>query len=101
MVYIAMSDKDNVIRGIYDDADDGFDNIINTYRKANNILTTITFADVKAFIGKQKNSNKQTKPDKGFNSYVAPGTLSELQIDLAVFTDSAKDNNGYNSYWLL
>ena len=30
-----MSDKDSVIRGIYYDKDDGFDNVVNTYRKAN------------------------------------------------------------------
>ena len=30
-----MSDKDSVIRGIYYDKDDGFDSVVNTYRKAN------------------------------------------------------------------
>ena len=90
-----MSDKDSIIRSIYYDADDGFDSIIATYRKANKVLNTITFADVKSFIEKQKGSNKQTKPYRGFNSYVAPAILHELQIDLAIFTDSAKDNNGY------
>ena len=90
-----MSDKDSIIISIYYDADDGFDSIIATYRKANKVLNTITFADVKSFIEKQKGSNKQTKPYRGFNSYVAPGILHEIQIDLAIFTDSAKDNNGY------
>ena len=90
-----MSDKDSIIRSIYYDADDGFDSIIATYRKANKVLNTITFADVKSFIEKQKGSNKQTKPYRGFNSYVAPGILHEIHIDLAIFTDSAKDTNGY------
>ena len=49
-----MSDKDDVIRGIYYDKDDGFDSVINTYRKANKVLNTITVADVKSFIEKQK-----------------------------------------------
>ena len=44
---------------------------------------------------KQKGSYKQTKPYKGFNSYVAPHALHELQLDLAIFTDSTKDNDGY------
>jgi len=90
-----MSGKDDVIRGIYYDKDDGFDSVVNTYRKANKVLNTITVADVKAFIEKQKGSYKQTKPYRGFNSYVAPKALHELQVDLAVFTDSAKDNDGY------
>jgi hypothetical protein len=91
-----MSDnKDSIIRSIYYDADDGFDSIIGTYRKANKVLNTITVADVKAFIEKQKGSYKQTKPYRGFNSYVAPKALHELQVDLAVFTDSSKDNDGY------
>ena len=90
-----MSEKDSVIRGIYYDKDDGFDSVINTYRKANKVLNTITVADVKAFIEKQKGSYKQTKSYRGFNSYVAPKALHELQIDLAVFTDSAEANNGY------
>ena len=47
-----MSDKDSVIRGIYYDKDDGFDSVVNTYRKANKVLDTITVADVKAFIEK-------------------------------------------------
>ena len=93
--YIDMNDKDSIIRSIYHDADDGFDSIINTYRKAHKVLNTITVAEVKAFIEKQKGSNEQTKPYKGFNSYVAPRKLHEIQIDLAIFTDSAKYNNGY------
>ena len=48
-----MADKDSVIRGIYYDKD-GFDSIINTYRKANKVLNTITLADVKSFIENKK-----------------------------------------------
>ena len=57
-----MNDKDSIIRIIYYDADDGFYSIIGTYRKANKVLNTITVAEVKAFIEKQKGSYKQTKP---------------------------------------
>ena len=67
-----MPDKDSVVRGIDYDKDDGFDSVFNTYRKANKVLNTITVADVKAFIEKQKGFYKQTKPYRGFNSYVAP-----------------------------
>ena len=47
IIYIyGMADKDSVIRSIYYDAQDGFDSIINTYRKANKVLNTITVSDV-------------------------------------------------------
>ena len=88
-----MSDKDSVIRSIYYDKDDNFDSAIATYRKANKVLNTITVADVKSWLEKQK--SKQTKPYRGFNSYVAPKALHELQIDIAIFTDSANDNSGF------
>ena len=88
-----MSDKDSVIRSIYYDKDDGFDSAIATYRKANKVLNTITVADVKSWLEKQK--SKQTKAYRGFNSYVAPKALHELQIDIAIFTDSANDNSGF------
>ena len=58
-----MSEKDSVIRGIYYDKDDGFDSVINTYRKANKVLNSITVADVKTFLDKQK--LRQNKPYRG------------------------------------
>ena len=88
-----MSDKDKVIRQIYYDPDDGFGSINETYKKAHHILNTITVNDVKEFLNKQK--SRLTKYYRGFNSYVAKEPLQEIQIDLAVFTDSAPDNNGY------
>ena len=97
-----MSDKDSVIRGIYYDKDDGFDSVINTYRKANKVLNAITVAGVKSFIEKHKGSYKQTKPYKGFNSYVAPSALHEFQIDIGDWTHSAEDNDGFRyMFWLL
>ena len=88
-----MSDTDSVIRSIYNDQGDGFDSAINTYRKANKVVNAITIADVNSWLEKQK--SKQTKSYRGFNSYVAPKALHELQIDIAIFTDSANDNSGF------
>ena len=75
-----MTDKETVIRQIYYDKDDGFDSVINTYRKANKVLNSITVADVKTFLDKQK--SRQNKPYRGFNSYVSPKALHEFQIDI-------------------
>jgi len=88
-----MSDKDKIIRQIYYDVDDGFGSVSDTYKKAHHILNTITLNDVKEFLNKQK--SRQTKAYRGFNSYVAKEPLQEIQVDLAIFTDSAPDNNGY------
>ena len=90
-----MSEKDSVIRGVYYDVEHGFGSIQATYQDAKKILNTITYDDVKNFLERQK--SRQTKPYRGFNSYVAPHALYEFQCDLAVYTSSAadKDNNGF------
>ena len=93
-----MSEKDSVIRGVDYDVTDGFGSIADTYEQAKRILNTITYDDVKDFLERQK--SRQTKPYRGFNSYVAPHALYEIQFDLAVFTDSSKDNNGFKYSFL-
>ena len=57
------------------------------------MLNNITIADVKAFLDKQQ--SRQIKGDKKYNSYVAKDPLQEIQIDLADFTKSAEENDGY------
>ena len=86
-------DKDKIIRQIYYDRDSGFGSVSDTYKQAHHTLNAITLKDVKDFLSRQK--SRHTKSDHGFNSYVAKEPLQEIQIDLAVFTDSAPDNNGY------
>ena len=88
-----MSEKDSGIRGVYYDVEHGFSSIADTYRDAKQILNTITYDDVKNFLEGQK--SRQTKSDRGFDSHVAPHALFELQCDLAVFTESSADNNGF------
>ena len=61
--------KDKVIRGVYYDVDIGFGSINDTYQHAKKILNIITYNDVKEFLGRQK--SRQTKPYRGFKSYVA------------------------------
>jgi hypothetical protein len=87
------SDKEKIIRNIYYDVEEGFGSIKETYQKANKILNNITLADVKAFLDKQQ--SRQIKGDKKYNSYVAKDPLQEIQIDLADFTKSANENDGY------
>ena len=85
-------DKDQVIRSIYYD-EDGFDNVKIFFEKSKKAMPSITLDDVKHFLAKQ--TIRQTKKYRGFNSYVAEKPLTELQVDLADFTKSAEENNGF------
>jgi hypothetical protein len=87
-----MEDKDKIIRQAYYN-ESGFASIRETYKDAKKILNTITLNDVKDFLERQK--TRQIKGYKGFNSYVADHALQEIQIDIAVFTDSAEENKGF------
>ena len=88
-----MEDKDKIIRGVYYDADAGFGSINDTYQQAKKILNSVRCNDVKEFLERQK--SRETKPYRGFNSYIAHEPLQEIHIDLGIFTDSAPDNNGF------
>ena len=88
-----QSEKDTIIRQVYYDADTGFGSISETYHNAKKILNTIKYNDVKDFLERQK--SRQTKPYRGFNSYVAHEPLQEIQIDIADFTASADVNDGF------
>ena len=84
--------KENILRNIcYNE--DGFGSINETYKEAKKQLNTIAIEATKTWLEKQK--GRQTKAYKGFNSYVADEPLEEMQIDLAIFTDPAPDNNGF------
>ena len=69
---MTSEEKEHVIRQVYYN-EDGFYGVSETYRKANIILDSITVANVKSFLDKQK--GRQTKAYSGFNSYVAPKAL--------------------------
>lgn len=93
-----MADKETVLRQIYYDKDTGFGSISETYKDANKVLNSITYQDTKDWLEKQK--SRQTKPYRGFNSYVSPKALHELQVDLGDWTESAADNNGLRYMFL-
>jgi len=95
---MTQEEKNSVLRQVYYDVEHGFSNIQTTYKEAKRILDSITYNDTKQWLEKQK--SRQTKPYRGFNSYVAPNALHEFQIDLAVFTNSSKDNDGYKYLFL-
>ena len=88
-----MTDKDTVLRQVYYNKDTGFGGISEAYKDAHKVLNTITYQDTKEWLDKQR--SRQNKPYRGFNSYVSPKALHELQIDIGDWTEIASDNNGF------
>ena len=89
---MSQEEKEHILRKIYHN-EDGFGSIDETYTEAKKQLNSITIEGVKKWLGKQK--GKHIKPYKSFNSYVADEPLEEIHIDLAGFTRSAFENDGY------
>ena len=89
---MSKEDKEKILRKVYYN-EDGFGSIYETYKDAKKQLNSITLEDTKKWLEKQK--GRQTKPYQGFNSYVADEPLEEIQIDIADFTRSAAENDGY------
>ena len=86
-------DKDEITRGVYYDATDGYASINTTYNQAHHILNAITLHDVKDSVCRQK--SRQIKSYRGVNSYVAKEPLQKLQMDIADSTRPAEVNEGY------
>ena len=89
---VSQEEKEKISIHIYYN-EDGFGSTNETNKEAKKQLNCITIEDAKKWLEKQK--GRQTKPYKGFNSYVAGEPLEEMQIDLAGFTRSAFENDGY------
>ncbi len=72
-----------IIKKIYYDVETGFGSIAKTLKKAQEVLASITYGEVKTFLAKQE--HKQTKKRRKDNSYVAFGPREQFQVDLADF----------------
>ena len=79
---MSQEDKENIVRTIYYN-EDGFGSINETCKEAEEQLNS------------KEQKGRHTKAYKGFNSYVADEPLGEMQTDLADFTRSASENDGY------
>ena len=71
---------DKLLRNIYYDVETGYSSIKKTYEEAKEKDSTITIDDVRKWMSKQP--NKQIKPYKSYNSWVAPYARFEYQIDI-------------------
>ena len=90
---MSKEEKDNIIRQVYYGADTGFGSIAETCKDTMKIPNRNTYNVVKDFLERQ--NIKRTKPYRGLTSCVAHEPLQDIQIDIADFTRSVKDNEGY------
>ena len=72
--------KDQIISNVYYDLESGFGSVNETLKKAKEQDPTINMVDVKEFMRKQP--NKQIHKYRGSNSYTAPFSRYEFQIDI-------------------
>lgn len=77
--------KDQLISNIYYDLETGYGSVKNTYDQAHKKDNSITLEDVRKWM--QHQPNKQIKPLRGSNSYVAPFARFEYQIDIMDMTN--------------
>ena len=89
-----LTDKENIIKEVYEDKKQGFGSIKDTFKQAVKKDPSIKLDDVKKYLDKQ--SFRQTQfTYKKFNSYISPGPMFEFEMDLIDFTAKAKENDGF------
>ena len=86
-----MSDKNKIISDIYFDRS-GFGSIAATFKDAKQKDKTITLQNVRDWFSK---NIERKKPLSGYNSFVAPHSFYEFQIDLFFVTNNDLDNQKF------
>ena len=89
-----LSDKDKVIKSIYENVNTGYGSIKDTYNQAKAKDVSITVNDVRRYLNKLKHIQVQFKY-KGFNSFISTHPLFEIELDLIDLTKKAEENDGY------
>ena len=82
-------DKDDILKKLYYDVDEGFGSVRDLYEKANKVEAGFTLDYVSKWMKSQP--NKQTRNYKNYNSYTAPFPKYEFQIDLMVMSSLLND----------
>ena len=89
-----LTAKERIIKEVYEDKEQGYGSIKDTFKQAVKKDPSIKLDDVKKYLDKQ--SFRQTQfTYKKFNSYISPGPMHELEVDLVDFTAKAKQNDGF------
>ena len=89
-----MTSKEDTIDKIYHNVVTGFGSVRDVYNQAKEKDSSVTYNDVKQFMDKL--NNRQAKfTYKKYNTYMPSHSLKEIQCDLADFTKTAQENDGY------
>ena len=67
-----LTDKEKIIKDVYEDKEKGFGSVRDTYQQAYKKDPSIRYTDVKQYLDKQKHRQTQFKY-KGFNSFIKLG----------------------------
>ena len=89
-----MTDKITTIKKVYHDPVSGYASIQKTYKEIKAFDSSITLDDVKQYITKLAQKQTQFRY-KGYNSFTVNEFLEQIQLDIADFTNKAKENEGY------
>ena len=78
---------------VYENAVTGYGSVRNTYVQANKINPRIRYVDVQKYLNKLQHRQTQFKYS-GYNSFVSPHPLFEIEVDLIDLTSKAEENDG-------
>ena len=76
-----LTDKEKIIKEVYEDKEKGFGSLKETYKQANEKDKSIKFKDVKEYLDKIPSRQTQFKYT-GFNSFISPHPLFEFELDI-------------------
>ena len=89
-----LTAKERIIKEVYEDKEQGYGSIKDTFKQAVKKDPSIKLDDVKKYLDKQEFRQTQFTYKK-FNSYISPGPMFEFEVDLIDFTKKAKENDGF------
>ena len=76
-----LTDKERIIKEVYENREQGYGSIKDTFQQAKAKDASIKLDDVKKYLDKQPHRQTQFTYKK-FNSFVSPGPKFEFEMDL-------------------
>ena len=86
--------KEATIKRVYENPASGYGSVRDTYVQANKINPGIRYIDFKEYLDKLQHRQTQFKYS-GYNSFVSPHPLFEIEVDLIDLTSKVEENDGY------
>jgi hypothetical protein len=83
--------KDDILKDVYYDLEQGYGSVKNTFDRAKEINNNIKLDDVKKWMSQQQNA--QIKGYRNYNSYVAPFSRFQYQMDIMDMVNLQNDQS--------